>query len=143
MRIASMVGPGLELNTSFAGVIGQIGAVWTLGGDLSTLGKDLGSFNIKLAGKQLWNTIYDFAVIPHYGFYGGAGWGIQQFKDDSMILNQGDYASYAHDVTCQIKCDNRGWVQNQWNGNPAYVPVGPLGSVYRLLGTGPFWLAPR
>jgi hypothetical protein len=84
-------------------------------------------------------------LLPHYGDFGGKAWGTDQFgHDPSMILNSQDSANYNHDVNCEPSCTpkvNGQWLKNSWQGNPNYLPPGPFGFAYKLLGTVTFWFA--
>ena len=76
------------------------------------------------------------AVIPDYGFYGGAGWGTDQFGRDGKPapLNRVDQASYTHDKLYE----HLRWVKDAWSPKTEGVAPGLGGIVYTLLGTVPF-----
>lgn len=110
----------------YAAAVGTIGAFRVLGTDLA-------------ADNSLLTTLEDF-LLPHYGNFGGRGWGTAQFHHDtSKILNSEDWASFNHDNSCP-RCNNRQWVIDSWQGNQSFLPPGPFGVIYRLIGTVPFWL---
>jgi hypothetical protein len=76
------------------------------------------------------------AVVPEYGMFGGASWGTTQGRGPGSILNQGDLASYHHD----INLNEIEWVKRNFTTRPDAVPVGPVGASYALLGAIPFGL---
>jgi len=77
------------------------------------------------------------ALIPEYGTFGGLHWGIETAgRNPSLIINQGDLASYRHDDTM----NETRWVRDQYSTRPAAQWVGPVGAAYALIGTVPFGL---
>ena len=127
----SEIGRGIEILSVdlYAAAIGSLGSIYVLGTDIAS-------------GKAPWTTLGDL-LLPHYGDFGGKAWGTDQsFHDRGSILNSQDVASYNHDLSCVFTCNNQQWVRDSWQGNPNYLPPGPFGVAYRLLGTVPFWLTP-
>ena len=119
----------------YATVVGQVGAVGTFFQDIAGVGSSLFNLDIIGAGKGVFRTVFD-AIVPNYGYYGGAGWGTRQFGEDGIPvpLNRVDWASYQHD----INFDHSQWVRDVWSGDMPGVPAGPIGQAYKLLGTVPF-----
>ena len=86
------------------------------------------------------NTFVDLG-IPHYGYYGGAGWGIRdRYKAWGQPLNQPDEINFQHDQSCP-PCASGVWASNQFSSNPNFLPAGPFGMAYQLLGLVPFTIA--
>ncbi len=119
----------------YALVVGQIGALWTLGENLWETGYNLFSGAPIRAGISLMSTIYNL-IIPNYGLYGGAGWGMDQFGDDGLPrpLNSLDRANFLHDGDF----NEAAWVKSGWFGGSGDLGPGPIGLAYKLLGTIPF-----
>lgn len=115
-------------------VVGQVGAVTTFFGDLASVGTNLFNFDLACVGRAVYKTVYD-AIIPNYGYYGGAGWGLDQHPNGVPApLNSQDWANFQHDdhmLSLQ-------WVRDSWSGSSAYLPTGPIGQAYKILGTVPF-----
>lgn len=89
------------------------------------------------------NTIYDL-VIPHYGNYGGAGYGFPhpwQYATPGP-LNQVDDANLYHDWRCGLgSCESGLWASDTFTGSPTSLPAGPCGMAYQLIGLVPFAIA--
>ncbi|MDA7747349.1 hypothetical protein N8878_08485 [Psychromonas sp.] len=120
--------------------IGQIGMVYSLGENLWDVGKSLSAGNFKAALLEGDNTagvvqtLYNLAV-PHYGLYGGSGWGTNQWGILRLIvpLNNVDEASFKHDKDL----NERNWIESSvFDG--LNLPAGPFGLGYKALGTIPF-----
>ncbi len=113
-----------------AGAVGTVVTTATAVADVVTLGNVVSSGNPL---KAISNLIKNVA-IPEYGMFGGLGWGTAQDRGQNAILNQGDVASYSHDL-------NRNeiqWIKTNYSTNPQGNWVGPMGAAYALLGTIPF-----
>ena len=85
----------------YAVTIGQLGALYVFFRyDLPTVAMDAVGGSIVQALGDLGKTFYDL-LLPHYGYYGGAGWGVgRTFGNGSPApLNQVDAASYQHDLS--------------------------------------------
>ena len=119
----------------YAAVIGQLGKVVTFVQDMSSTFHSILSRDLLAFGKGLVRTTLDLAV-PCYGYYGGAGWGVRQFGADGAPppLNQQDWANFIHDQEFL----HFNWVRNSWSFSTPGLPAGPIGQIYKVLGTGPF-----
>jgi RHS repeat-associated protein len=132
------------LATDIGGVmLSPVGIAWGFATDIKGIWQSIGSGSYGAALKGLLMVPYNIA-LPHYGLYGGAGWGTNQFGTGlgTAPLNAQDWANYRHDVTCGLgSCDNLGWVKDSWNTNSGHLPSGPFGIAYKVLGTVPFSVA--
>ena len=123
----------------FAGMVGVVGYAYTKVADTANV-LLLGSVfkeNFKAAIGRLVQDV----LIPDYGMFGGPHWGLDQKRGESMVLNWVDENSLVHDRAFGRQYPNASatWVQNNWTPVPRnYIPPGPLGILYTLLGTIPF-----
>lgn len=117
----------------YAGIVGQVGEVWTFAQDLYDIVRSLVSADFIAAGRGFLETVVHL-LVPNYGYYGGAGWGTRQFGPDAIPapLNRVDRASFKHDLGYR----HLQWVRDVWVG--AGLPPGPIGLVYAALGTPVF-----
>ncbi len=78
----------------YATVVGQLGAIYVFARNLGTVLDDLSAGSWGSASKDFGTMLYNL-LIPHYGYYGGAGWGAGQKNYDpwGRPLNQVDFAS--------------------------------------------------
>jgi hypothetical protein len=115
--------------------VGQIGAIGAFFQDLGIVSSRLFQFDLVGAGRGLAQTVFD-AIVPNYGYYGGAGWGVRQFGVDAVPtpLNRVDWAIFRHDISFR----HSEWVKDVWSGEMPGIPAGPFGQAYKLLGTVPF-----
>jgi len=98
-------------------------------------------------------------IIPNYGNYGGANWGITQqitsaeknvaipkFSPLGKVETRNEIGSFWHDWNMEDKNINRlqnstahlNWIRDVWTSEG--VEPGPLGQIYRLVGTPAFFL---
>jgi len=79
------------------------------------------------------------AAIPDYGFYGGRGWGSNQFGLDGRPapLNRIDQASFNHDGHFRHST----WVREVYSPNTPGAAPGVGGIAFALLGAIPFSIA--
>jgi hypothetical protein len=83
-------------------------------------------------------------MIPSYGNFGGRGWGVDQGRDLSKILNFVDFNSALHDQeygNLEFPDANKSWVYRNYSSVPSdQIAPGPFGVTYVLEGTAPFLL---
>lgn len=113
-----------------ATIVGAFGKVYVTGRDIYRMGGALFSGNMGALGKSIATFAHDL-IIPTYGWYGGAGWGLDQdgIWGKRSPFNSVDSSSRQHD----IDANDWGWVARNWASTS-----GPVGSAYTLLGTVPF-----
>ncbi len=127
---------------AYAAVVGQIGAIYAFFEDIGQIAVDFINGKFSALGMDFARTAYDL-LLPHYGFYGGSGWGTRQFLPPGATvpsvepLNQQDWANFVHDTNG----DDTLWVQNSYATNSNFLPTGPLGILYKMVGTVPFTIA--
>jgi len=126
----------------YAVVVGQLGALYVFFRfDLRAIVTNLadGDFLQALGGFK--DTVLDLA-IPHYANFGGRGWGLsEKYNAWGPPLNQVDAGSYWHDFSCETSCRSGVWTSDTFSNDPAYLPAGPFGMAYQLLGLIPFTIA--
>ncbi len=131
----------------YAVTVGQLGALYTFFRySLPAVADDLGNGAFLKTLGDLGTTVYNL-VLPHYGYYGGAGWGVGRPFTDGVPapLNQVDAASYSHDIACGRPNGCGGasaiWASDTFATSPTVLPAGPFGMAYQLLGIVPFTVA--
>ena len=128
----------------YAVTVGQLGALYVLFRfDFPSVVMDFAGGDFLQALGDFGKTIFDLA-LPHYGYYGGAGWGLSsKYIPWGSPLNQVDAASYIHDQACGGGCGgaSAAWASSTFTGNPGVIPAGPFGMVYQLMGLVPFTVA--
>jgi len=136
-RVSSTIWFGAKiLGADFAALgIGQTYGNYTVAkSDLFNLWNAAKSWNVKGISINLFKTIHHI-VIPKNGWYGGAGYGLEQFPNGQRTpFNLQDWANMRHDDHGM----HLGWVSDSWTGNSSYLSTGPFGQAYKLLGTAPF-----
>jgi hypothetical protein len=120
----------------FAQIVGIAAKPFVLAWDLRTIGQSIWSGDLAGAAAETLGLVAH-AVFPTYGYYGGYGYGLDQFPNGVPLpLNQVDYASLTHDYNF----NNFGWIRNVWSPNIPSLPPGPFGLLYGTAGTLPFFL---
>ncbi len=119
-------------------VVGQgYGTLRTWYDDVVSIGSSLMGLQAGQASvsalHMVWNTI-----VPKYGHYSGSGYGGRQYGLDGNPepMNRLDQSSFDHDG----HFNHLQWVHDVWSPATPGLPVGPLGLLYQLIGTGPFAL---
>lgn len=113
-----------------ATLVRVVGKVYVTTTDVLELSRSLFTLDLKGLGANFVKSIHHL-IVPTYGWYGGAGWGLDQDRTwgPRTPLNAVDASSRTHD-----RDENDwGWVARNWKSTN-----GPVGSLYTLLGTGPF-----
>ncbi len=125
----------------YAVAVGQLGALYVfVRYDLPGVATDFANGGFLKAFTDFGATIFHLA-LPHYGYYGGAGWGVSdRYTPWGTPLNQVDDASFQHDLSCP-PCASGAWASNTFTNNSSYLPTGPFGMIYQLLGLVPFSVA--
>lgn len=76
-------------------------------------------------------------LFPRYGMYGGWGWGGDQWgRNEALAMTQGDYGHLDHDS----RGDEFDWIRLQFTLKGGRLPDGIFGTLYKVLGVGPFYL---
>ncbi len=121
-----------------AAAVGAVVKPFVFAKDVWGLGQSVWALDPGLVARSAFNTVYD-AIIPTYGLYGGAGYGLSTWP--GLIgrlpepLNRVDWASFIHDINTR----NLQWATHVWSSSPL-LPPGPFGLAYGILGTPPFVL---
>jgi hypothetical protein len=112
-------------NDVHAAAVGVAAKPFVFANDLIKLGSAIWSLDAQAIGVRTFATIYD-ALIPTYGYYGGAGWGLDTFplgqSGNPLPLNSVDWASFLHDSNLR----NLQWLRNVWSPTVRSLPPGPL-----------------
>jgi RHS repeat-associated protein len=130
----------------YAATVGQIGALYEfLRVDVPETLRQA-SENGLFSGVKFFlkGALYNL-LLPHNGYYGGSGWGVNR-NPWGDPLNQSDVAAFVHDNACArpVGC---GGASAQWAADsfatpaPGVLPNGVFSMAYSLLGLVPFTIA--